>query len=99
MHWPLTVERLVWLGRLPHLAPMSRIGEIDTAAIERAIDQRLPFDRARLLTKRGRALERLGRLADARASYRESVELATSLGLSGGVLDEPADALTRIGDA
>lgn len=69
------------------------------AAIERAIDQRLPFDRARLLTKRGRALERLGRLADARASYRESVELATSLGLSGGVLDEPADALTRIGDA
>ena len=69
------------------------------AAIERAIDQRLPFDRARLLTKRGRALERLGCLADARASYRESVELATSLGLSGGVLDEPADALTRIGDA
>lgn len=37
LHWPLTVERLVELGRLPHLAPMSRIGEADTAAIERAM--------------------------------------------------------------
>ncbi len=37
LHWPLTVERLVELGRLPHLAPMSRIAEADTAAIERAI--------------------------------------------------------------
>ena len=24
LHWPLSVERLVALGRLPHLAPMSR---------------------------------------------------------------------------
>ncbi|MBB4100383.1 iron complex transport system ATP-binding protein [Sphingomonas kyeonggiensis] len=39
LHWPLTVERLVELGRLPHLAPMSRIGEADTAAIERAIER------------------------------------------------------------
>ena len=39
LHWPLTVERLVELGRLPHLTPMSRIGEADTAAIERAIDR------------------------------------------------------------
>ncbi len=37
LHWPLTVERLVGLGRLPHLAPMSRIGEADAAAIERAM--------------------------------------------------------------
>lgn len=37
LHWPLTVERLVGLGRLPHLGPMSRIGEDDTAAIERAL--------------------------------------------------------------
>jgi len=37
LHWPLTVERLVELGRLPHLAPMSWIGDADTAAIERAI--------------------------------------------------------------
>lgn len=37
LHWPLTVERLVGLGRLPHLAPMSRIGGGDAAAIERAM--------------------------------------------------------------
>ncbi len=37
LHWPLSVERLVGLGRLPHLAPMSRIGDADTAAIERAM--------------------------------------------------------------
>ncbi|MDO9370294.1 MAG: ABC transporter ATP-binding protein [Sphingopyxis sp.] len=39
LHWPLTVERLVGLGRLPHLAPMSRIADTDTAAIERAMDR------------------------------------------------------------
>jgi iron complex transport system ATP-binding protein len=37
LHWPLSVERLVALGRLPHLAPFSRIGEADRAAIERAL--------------------------------------------------------------
>ena len=37
LHWPLTVERLVGLGRLPHLAPMSRIRAEDAAAIERAM--------------------------------------------------------------
>lgn len=37
LHWPLAVERLVALGRLPHLAPFSRIGEGDQAAIERAM--------------------------------------------------------------
>lgn len=37
LHWPLSVERLVGLGRLPHLAPMSRIGEADRTAIARAM--------------------------------------------------------------
>lgn len=37
LHWPLSVERLVGLGRLPHLGPMSRIGDADAAAIERAM--------------------------------------------------------------
>lgn len=37
LHWPVTVERLVALGRLPHLAPLSRLGEADRAAIERAM--------------------------------------------------------------
>lgn len=37
LHWPLSVERLVALGRLPHLAPFSRIAAADHAAIERAM--------------------------------------------------------------
>lgn len=37
LHWPLSVERLVALGRLPHLAPMSALAADDVAAIERAL--------------------------------------------------------------
>ncbi len=37
LHWPLSVERLVGLGRLPHLAPFSRIKATDEAAIEAAM--------------------------------------------------------------
>lgn len=37
VHWPLSVERLVGLGRLPHLGPFSRITAIDQAAIEQAM--------------------------------------------------------------
>jgi iron complex transport system ATP-binding protein len=37
LHWPLSVERLVALGRLPHLAPYSRIGAADREAIARAM--------------------------------------------------------------
>ena len=37
VHWPVTVERLVGLGRLPHLAPMSEMTAADAEAIERAM--------------------------------------------------------------
>jgi iron complex transport system ATP-binding protein len=37
LHWPLSVERLVALGRLPHLAPMSRMADADHAAVARAM--------------------------------------------------------------
>jgi len=37
LHWPLSVERLVALGRLPHLGPMSRIGAQDRAAVREAM--------------------------------------------------------------
>ncbi len=62
LHWPLTVERLVGLGRLPHLAPMSRIsGRRRQAAIERAMA------RADVLELRDRiATELSGRRARAR---------------------------------
>lgn len=36
-HWPLSVERLVALGRLPHLEPFRGPGPEDEAAIERAM--------------------------------------------------------------
>lgn len=36
-HWPLTVERLVELGRLPHLEPFRAPQAADKAAVERAI--------------------------------------------------------------
>ncbi|MET0241423.1 MAG: ABC transporter ATP-binding protein [Sphingobium sp.] len=37
LHWPLSVERLVALGRLPHLGPMSRISAEDMAIVEAAL--------------------------------------------------------------
>lgn len=37
VHWPLSVERLVGLGRLPHLGPFSRITPADQAAIDAAM--------------------------------------------------------------
>lgn len=35
--WPVSVETLVTLGRIPHLAPGQRIAETDRAAIDRAL--------------------------------------------------------------
>ena len=77
LHWPLTVERLVGLGRLPHLAPMSRISDADTAAIERAMERadvlelrdRIATElsggeRARVLFARALAVEALALIAD-----------------------------------
>lgn len=37
LHWPLTVERLVALGRLPYLAPLSRLLPGDAEAVDRAM--------------------------------------------------------------
>lgn len=37
LHWPLSVERVVALGRLPHLAPFSRLSDADRAAIDAAM--------------------------------------------------------------
>lgn len=38
-HWPLSVERMVSLGRLPHLAPWQRPGEADRRAVEAALER------------------------------------------------------------
>ncbi|MFK7856963.1 MAG: ABC transporter ATP-binding protein [Granulosicoccus sp.] len=37
VHWPVTVERLVMLGRIPHLAAWSRATSTDQQAVEKAM--------------------------------------------------------------
>jgi iron complex transport system ATP-binding protein len=77
LHWPLTVERLVALGRLPHLAPMSGVSAADADAIERAMARcdvahlrgRIATElsggeRARVLLARALAVEAPALLAD-----------------------------------
>ena len=39
VHWPVSVERLVALGRLPHLGPFSRLSAADRAAVARAMER------------------------------------------------------------
>lgn len=83
LHWPLTVERLVGLGRLPHLGPMSRLSDADTAAIEAAMA------RADVATLRGRDATGLSGGELARAL------LARALAVEAPVLiaDEPLASL------
>lgn len=83
LHWPLTVERLVQLGRLPHLGPLSRIADADREAIERAMAQ------ADILSLRDRIATELSGGERARAM------LARALAVEAPVLiaDEPLAAL------
>ena len=83
VHWPLTVERLVALGRLPHLAPFSRAGEADAAAIGRALD------RTGLGSLRDRPIDELS------GGERARVLLARALAVEAPLLlaDEPLAAL------
>lgn len=54
-HWPLSVERLVALGRLPHLEPFRAPRPADEAAIERAMTLAdvVPFRHRDVLTLSG----------------------------------------------
>lgn len=83
LHWPLNVERLVALGRLPHLGPMSRIGAADHDAIRAAMAR---TDVAHLA----------GRIAtELSGGERARVMLARALavGAPGLAVDEPLAAL------
>jgi len=77
LHWPLSVERLIALGRLPHLGPFSRIAAADEGAIERAMEladvgslrHRIASElsggeRARVLLARALAVEAPALIAD-----------------------------------
>jgi iron complex transport system ATP-binding protein len=83
LHWPLSVERLVALGRLPHLAPFSRIGAADRGAIENAIGL------ADIAHLRGRIASELS------GGERARVLLARALAVEAPVLiaDEPLASL------
>lgn len=83
LHWPLAVERLVGLGRLPHLAPMSRVSAADQAAIDRAMA------RADVAHLRGRIATELS------GGERARVLLARALAVEarGLIVDEPLASL------
>jgi iron complex transport system ATP-binding protein len=83
LHWPLSVERLVALGRLPHLGPMSRIAAPDREAVRAAMA------RADVGHLAGRVVTELS------GGERARVMLARALavGARGLVADEPLASL------
>lgn len=83
LHWPLAVERLVALGRLPHLAPLSRPSRADRDAVTEAMA------RADVAHLADRVVTELS------GGERARVLLARALavGAAGLVVDEPLAAL------
>jgi iron complex transport system ATP-binding protein len=83
VHWPLSVERLVALGRLPHLGPLSRMTDADRAAIEHALAD------ADMLHLRDRTATELSGGERARALMAR----ALAVGAPALIADEPLAAL------
>jgi iron complex transport system ATP-binding protein len=83
LHWPLAVERLVALGRMPHLGPLSRLSAEDEAVIDGALA------RADVLHLKGRVATELS------GGERARVLLARALAVGAPALiaDEPLAAL------
>jgi len=83
LHWPLMVERLVALGRMPHLGPLSRLSAEDDAQVDAALA------RADVLHLKGRIATELS------GGERARVLLARALAVGAPALiaDEPLAAL------
>ena len=83
LHWPLSVERLVALGRLPHMGPMSRLGATDLRAVQEAMR------RADVTHLSGRTVTELS------GGERARVMLARALavGAPAMIADEPLGSL------
>ena len=83
LHWPLMVERLVALGRMPHLGPLSRLSSEDEAMVDAALA------RADVLHLKGRIATELS------GGERARVLLARALavGAPSLIADEPLAAL------
>jgi iron complex transport system ATP-binding protein len=83
LHWPLSVARLVALGRLPHLAPLSRLGEGDRAAIAEAMER----------ADVGHLAERVATELSGGERARVMLARALAVGAAGLVVDEPLASL------
>ncbi|EQB09836.1 ABC transporter [Sphingobium quisquiliarum P25] len=83
LHWPLLVERLVALGRMPHLGPLSRLSPQDEALVDAALA------RADVIHLKGRIATELS------GGERARVLLARALAVGAPALiaDEPLAAL------
>ncbi len=83
LHWPLLVDRLVALGRMPHLGPLSRLSPEDEAMVDAALA------RADVLHLKGRIATELS------GGERARVLLARALAVGAPALiaDEPLAAL------
>ena len=83
LHWPLSVERLVALGRLPHLGPMSRIGAADHDAIAAAMAR----------TDVAHLADRIATELSGGERARVMLARALAVGAPGLAVDEPLAAL------
>jgi iron complex transport system ATP-binding protein len=83
LHWPLSVERLVALGRLPHLGPLSRLDQADERAIVNAMARADVGDLAQRVATELSGGERA----------RVMLARALAVGAAGLVVDEPLASL------
>lgn len=83
LHWPLSVARLVALGRLPHLGPFSRITAADRAAIDAALHD----------TGTAHLAERSATELSGGERARVMIARALATGASALIADEPLTSL------